>query len=913
MSELFQTAFDLMDTRREGRIALSNVYEFVDAIDKPPSHQTVKRIYDEFDQDGSGDIDREEFLGLCGAMERLTQQSIDSMALQYTKKQYQALFDLVDDGEDADVRTISKSELKIFLDQSSHIFANLTSNDVVQIFKQYPQGELSFDDFCAVIGRVIKGKPISQVVTAFEDAKKKRLAAREKAYENFGQSAPKKGGKGGIASTAQQEQQATRDNRMFGEAFALMDSRGGGSVSLDQVYEFCECLPDPPSQGAIRKVYNQFDEDGSGDIDQDEFFGFCLGLEKVTNLPVKDMLEIFTRAMYKRLFELVDEGGDGNALVSKDELKVLLESIGPMLSSRLSASDVVALVRDFPGELTFDDFVSVVKKLTVGKSISQVVTAFEEAKRRRKAALHYALQRFDNGDGKGKAAAAGIDPDRAFCFTCTEKDEKIAELTAAFEQLKAATGDSAATAALQAAKAANADDIPPIGDLRESLHVVAAMQRQSFQRKYPEVIRPALNVVRSQRILSIMEFFIGRTKGAAVDTDGAARLINQNAPKHHELLDQLRAVVDVVMSEARSFFTMCEVLIAKIGSPASFKCQEVTEALDVIEIVREKVRSMKGDGNWLLEQLTELRNETCNAAVCVAPYSNRSVVVIQSAMDAEKLTQRMVDAVTALFFLGSEHPTDVEFAATKLLAGRKTDVTSVEVTDMEVNLRSVKELSSIDVFNRLFIDLQESMNTIRKNMSTASANKKDKAVMTQPMVDAMPQLKKQRSSAMPPDDNDPFASDDMGGSNVRMRSASPRMRQLKLKPRDPLAQVDKILESYRRDPTLLVPPNFQRAEVGTNSFAFGTRRIELVPVDRFVAVKVGGGYLMFDEFCKKYCEVENRRASALLERSQKQQQAAAFMVSAATPGMMTPRTPALASVANTPRTLVRTSHGVKLV
>ena len=50
------------------------------------------------------------------------------------------------DGEPAEIRTISKAELKIFLDQSSHIFQNLNSSDAVQIFKQYPQGELTFDD-----------------------------------------------------------------------------------------------------------------------------------------------------------------------------------------------------------------------------------------------------------------------------------------------------------------------------------------------------------------------------------------------------------------------------------------------------------------------------------------------------------------------------------------------------------------------------------------------------------------------------------------------------------------------------------------------------------------------------------------------------------------------------------------------
>jgi hypothetical protein len=71
---------------------------------------------------------------------------------------------------------------------------------------------------------------------------------------------------------------------------------------------------------------------------------------------------------------------------------------------------------------------------------------------------------------------------------------------------------------------------------------------------------------------------------------------------------------------------------------------------------------------------------------------------------------------------------------------------------------------------------------------------------------------------------------------------------------------------------------------------------------------------MFDEFCKKYCDQENRRFEMMLSRGS----ASGGFATPSSSVAMTPRsvvqTPrSMGGSAQTPRTLVRTAQGLKMV
>jgi Ca2+-binding EF-hand superfamily protein len=877
--EEFDNAFVLMDNRGCQRLELATVYQFVDTLDHPPDHKMVKKVYDEFDEDGSGDIDREEFLGLCRALQKLTKVSVREMVRMYTNVQYNRLFDLVyvDDNKGGD-RTINKKEVKIFFDQCASLLS-VSAADVGKLLKEYPEDVLDFDRFSALIAKLIKGKSISQVVHAFEEAKRMRLAARKKAYETFeGSSGPVKRG-GGAGTPAVNEEPAkksgdlvmetTTDMNVFAEAFALMDSRGGGVLSLDNVYEFCEALPEPPSQTVVRKLYNQFDADGSGDIDSDEFLGFCQALEQAVGSSVQDMLRHFTKAMYKRLFELVDEGGDGNAMVSKDELKMLLEAISPMLSSKYSANDVLNLIRDYPGELTFDDFCDVVKKLTVGKSITQVVTAFEEAKRRRKAAKHYAMSRFEQGEKKSglvieRGGGEGGQRSAGLCFMCVEKDEQIRELQNIITEMESGK-DIPRSATVSVLRR---DDDEPRGNPWEELHSLnRVVATSSWLRKYPEYVKSALHHYGASRILEMAAFYQERARGAAIDTDAVARTVNDAMSEHKENVDQLRAVADVCMLEIREFHRHAEELLQELRSPSeALQRDKVDSLLTDMSVLRERCQAMRGDSDWLIDSLSQRRSECSTKAFTVAPYTNKSQKMVQAVVDTEQATQQLLDMGTVLNMYGSDQLFDIEIFAKRILSGTKPSLTADEIVKLSEGTQQTLARLTPNDWNDLFTKLDASMQQLSKNASTSHSTRKEKAIMTQPVVDLTPL---QRISKKGTHD-DPTAqlvdghTDSKYVPNVRMRSSSPpRIRQIRpARPRDAVAHVDKIVQDYvlrKAEDAPPLPSNFQRVEAGSNTFFFGTKKIEAIPVDKFACVKVGGGYLMFDEFCRKYAQQEARR------------------------------------------------------
>ncbi|CUG86551.1 calcium-binding protein, putative, partial [Bodo saltans] len=226
------------------------------------------------------------------------------------------------------------------------------------------------------------------------------------------------------------------------ETFALLDVSEGGSISLDAVYELCAAFPNPPQPNAIRRVFHLVDVNASNDIDREEFEQLCFLLQQKTSLTVTDMCKYYTTAMYRRLFELLDEDGDADASVSREELRVLLEAISPILNATFSSNDVFRLTKEYEtDQLNFPQFQNVVKQLIRGRSISKVVGAFEEVLRRRRLLKRQALEKFANASshhsrsppphntsGKKLPPPPSGPPPAKVCHNCSIQARRIIEL-----------------------------------------------------------------------------------------------------------------------------------------------------------------------------------------------------------------------------------------------------------------------------------------------------------------------------------------------------------------------------------------------------------------------------------------------------------------------------------------------------
>ena len=113
------------------------------------------------------------------------------------------------------------------------------------------------------------------------------------------------------------------------QVFHFIDSRGYGKLSLEDVMEFTETIPDPPTYEQVRDIYRQFDADDSNDIDHDEFIAFCAALQKLTRKTRVTMVESFTKSQYKKLFVMADE--DGGGTIDLEEMKKLVDTLQKIL------------------------------------------------------------------------------------------------------------------------------------------------------------------------------------------------------------------------------------------------------------------------------------------------------------------------------------------------------------------------------------------------------------------------------------------------------------------------------------------------------------------------------------------------------------------------------------------------------
>jgi hypothetical protein len=204
---------------------------------------------------------------------------------------------------------------------------------------------------------------------------------------------------------------------------------------------------------------------------------------------------------------------------------------------------------------------------------------------------------------------------------------------------------------------------------------------------------------------------------------------------------------------------------------------------------------------------------------------------------------------------GSDHVTDAEMLARKILAKQKSGATQAEIEALRKISRDVAEELSNSAWEKCFISLARSLNILTRTLSLSNSMTREKSTQTQPVLDMLPLSTKKKREVSPHEEVSQ-------SERNPLRSAAPRARGPKLDlPKNILQHVDNILERYVAKEGITLPSNFRRIDPAGNTFQFGTKKIELMPVDRFVAVKVGGGYLLFDEFCEKHSQAEQRRSS----------------------------------------------------
>ena len=258
-----------------------------------------------------------------------------------------------------------------------------------------------------------------------------------------------------------------------------------------------------------------------------------------------------------------------------------------------------------------------------------------------------------------------------------------------------------------------------------------------------------------------------------------------------------------------------------------------------------------------------------SAALAAAPFSTKHFELVEVITAVEHGLQDMLDVVTVILQFGSKQLSDGEIQAKRLVAKAVEDTDPSLLASMLDTITEFKARLSKEAFGEKIDALTENLRRLMRSASTAASAKRDKCCMTMPVDFAAPIGGKNGAGANQRSASalNRSADGDAGGhydpanpAAIANRSSSPRLRQKNLRPKDTVAHVDTILNQYTQF-GLSMPGNFKRVDPSSNTFQFGTRKIELSAVDRSIVVKVGGGYMLLEEFCEKYSGVEARRAN----------------------------------------------------
>ena len=136
------------------------------------------------------------------------------------------------------------------------------------------------------------------------------------------------------------------------EAFDIFDVDQSGSISVSELTNAMRSLGFDTKNPAIFQMICDMDEDGSGEIEFDEFLDMMTA--RISDTNTKEDLE--------RVFKLFDEDRSGE--ITCDNLKRVAKELGEDIPEDELNEIILRADLDGDGKLTFDDFYAVITKKT---------------------------------------------------------------------------------------------------------------------------------------------------------------------------------------------------------------------------------------------------------------------------------------------------------------------------------------------------------------------------------------------------------------------------------------------------------------------------------------------------------------------------------------------------------------------
>lgn len=359
---------------------------------------------------------------------------------------------------------------------------------------------------------------------------------------------------------------------LYEELFHLIDADGGGTLSLEEVQEFCEKLglPAAPSPQVIARLFVQADADKSNAIDKDEFTALCEGIKLVVGMTEREMVDAYATNEMQRLFSYLCT--NNGTSMRKDELRKAMDVLNHALRLDHPDTTLNALLRDV-AEVDFDEFKVLLGRLCPDRTLTSVANVFLMEERRRREHLLKVKSMYEMRNARNSRINEGVDgcnpsiQDRK-CSQCPLKDQHIETLS---QQIATLLGENRE---LQG-------KVRDIGD--------AAIREVEFNNRIKKMQNQfAEEMEKSAAIEAVNKALRESVSTLTVDLEGARRTI---AEQQQVAAERDQVVADFALLEKEQETTRQEV--QNLQDRLSRKSQESAEAH--LQLERSKQRLLERD------------------------------------------------------------------------------------------------------------------------------------------------------------------------------------------------------------------------------------------------------------------------------------------------------------------------------
>ena len=136
----------------------------------------------------------------------------------------------------------------------------------------------------------------------------------------------------------------------YREHFNLFDKHGQGKIDIKELGISVRSLGFTPEEKELNDIMEQFDANGSGTIEFEEFVELC----------EKQMKDPLTEAEIETAFKVFDKKGDGH--VTASEFKALLTSMGEKLTDEEASEFIFDADRNDNGTLELEELAALLFK-----------------------------------------------------------------------------------------------------------------------------------------------------------------------------------------------------------------------------------------------------------------------------------------------------------------------------------------------------------------------------------------------------------------------------------------------------------------------------------------------------------------------------------------------------------------------